>query len=117
MQGIKEEGEAAVTIQRPTEDGGDTLVDNLGLKDSTEGERRQRIELAIRKRAKFSHRVCRVRRQTCYGEPKSVRPRVKITVGSWGRLLWPGVNIIRLFSCSASRYAMFKSNRSYKPGD
>ena len=125
LQGIRREGDTAEIIKRPSEGSGDTLVNNLGSNVDTEGERQQRILLAIEKRAEVSRRAYRVRKHTCHGEHKTVRPRVKITVGRWGRSLWLRVNGVR--SCSASRhrdiissafrFALYRSNQRFKPGD
>ena len=80
------------------------------------------VEIILRrkfrgKRARMSHRVGKVGRQKYCGHTVRIKPRVKITFGSCAIASWPVETIIRLYSCSASRYTMFKSNRSYKPGD
>ena len=117
LREIKEEAVTAETVRRSTEGDGGVRDNNSDEKNPTEDERRQQMAQILRKRTKSSQRVGRFRRQNCGGSTKRTRPRVKIVFGSWVGASWRVEDIIRLYSCSAFRYAMFKSNRRYKPGD
>ena len=101
---------------------GDSPDDSFVESDLVSHDQLREVEIIMRKkfrgkRTKKSNRVGRVVRQTCCGNTVRTKPRVEITLGSWAGPSWPVENIIRLYSCSASRYAMFKSNRRFKPGD
>lgn len=109
----------AEAMKDSVEGDGSVSGNNMNRKDSTdtEDERRQQVVRILKKRTKLSQRAGRVRRQNGCGSTEKIRPRVEITFGSWAIESWPVENIIRLYSCSACRYGMFKSNRRYKPGD
>ena len=75
------------------------------------------LEKVLRKKVRRSGNIKRVR------HPQ--RKRIKVRVPFVGGMI-PGhrrlaprgfPSIIRLYSCSAVRYAMFRSNRRFKPGD
>ena len=62
--------------------------------------------------------ISRTRDKTCAKAKKSGRTTVKRVVG-WRNRCFPKVfgYVIRIYSSSASRFAAFRSNRSYIPGD
>ena len=117
LQIIREENVTAEAMKDSVEGDGSVSGNNMNRKDSTEDERRQQVVRILKKRTKLSQRAGRVRKQNGCGSTEKIRPRVEITFGSWAIESWPVENIIRLYSCSACRYGMFKSNRRYKPGD
>ena len=68
----------------------------------------------LKKRTTRYRNASRVKRSTF----KEDRPLVKlIGVVERGQLPVVFCKIIWLYSCSAFSYAMFRSNRRYKPGD
>ena len=83
--------------------------------DTTDNNKSWEIERVMKQRAV-------TRRQTwrpC-GHSKSKKNRSMVNKGALaGQIMLPGLlsKIIRLYSSSAVRYAMFRSNRRYKPGD
>ena len=48
---------------------------------------------------------------------RRTRPIVQIRFVGWDAVSRSCVGVIQLYSCGASRYLMFGSNRRYKPGD
>ena len=116
LREIKEEAVTAETVSRSTVGDGGVRDNNSDEKNPTEDERRRQMAQILRKRTRSSQRVGRFRRQICGGSTERTRPRVKVMFGSLV-VSWRVENIIRFYSCSAFRYAMFKSNRRYKPGD
>ena len=89
-----------------------TPGNNSDKRDPADDERRRCIDQLLKKRTRVARRTGQRKLHR-----RKIKPRVKIRFGSWAITLWPVENIIRLYSCSAFRYVMFKSNRRYKPGD
>ena len=89
---------------------------NLSNQEETiEDVRSREIVSMLKKRTVKCRHGTRVRSRI---KTKKNRSLVKLT-SVVGRSFLPVVfsKIIRLYSCSAFRYAMFRSNRRYKPGD
>ena len=83
--------------------------------DATDDNRIWEIERVLRQRAVKRRQALRL-----YSHSKSKKNRTMVNRrGSSEQSMLPGLfyKIIRLYSSSAGRYAMFRSNRRYKPGD
>jgi len=88
--------------------------------DSADDDRRRAIQLSLHRRFKSS---CRKRSDASRKQGQSEALSKVASSGSFIGLEWWNYVVrifaytIRLYSCSAVRYAMFRSNRSFKPGD
>ena len=77
---------------------------------------RQDIVSFLRRRRTVSRRGVRNRGKGASGVRRT-SPIAKIRWVGWFMMPQAWVRVIQLYSCSASRYLMFGSNRRYKPGD
>ena len=93
--------------------------------NSSSCERRREVMIILRRKVRYSCRTGRVGRQFQRTERVRRRFQKRILGKRRTRLRWKRQkvvvqkfsNIIWLFSCSAFWFAMFKSNRRFKPGD
>ena len=75
------------------------------------------VETVLGKKARCSGNIKRVRRQH-RKEFKVKGPSVRgVALEGWRLATRKFSYIIRLYSCTAVRYAMLRSNRRFKPGD
>jgi len=119
LQGIKEEDMTLDAEQRAF--GGDrgALESELQQeRDDVIGDGRRRAELVLREKFKgLTGRTWRGRRSH-RRKIKVKRPSVRQTTpGFWRPAAREFSYIVKLYSCSAVRYARFRSNRRFKPGD
>ena len=90
------------------------------LDDPTDDDRRRVIQIILHRKFKPS---CRKRSDASRKHKKSEAVSKVVSSGSFIGLEWWNYVVrifaytVRLYSCSAVRYAMFRSNRSFKPGD
>ena len=90
------------------------------LDDPTDDDRRRVIQIILHRKFKPS---CRKRSDASRKHKKSEAVSKVVSSGSFIGLEWWNYVVrifaytVRLYSCSTVRYAMFRSNRSFKPGD
>ena len=98
--------------------GGGVRDDDIAVvDDSTSYERRREIVTILRRKFRLAGGTRRTRRQF---RKRANQGRRVVRVRCFGRYITAGktvADIIMPYSCSASRYAMFRSNRRFKPGD
>ena len=113
---IKEEQFPVEEGRRKSGGGGVRTDDGAILDDSTSYLRRREVEVILRRKFRLIGAARRTKR----------RFRKRVTQGRVKRTRWFGrcntarqrvAGIIMLYSSSASRHAMFRSNRRFKPGD
>ena len=80
-------------------------------------EKRRDMARSVRKRTKAAKSSRRCFRDQSASAVRRLSPSVMISFDRRCSTSTTVVEIIRLYSCSASRYLMFGSNRRYKPGD
>lgn len=80
-------------------------------------DRRREVELILIRKFKLSGRVMRDKRRVRRKVAKVTPFHKLIGLDCWDNVVRRFAYAIRLYSCSAARYAMFRSNRSLKPGD
>ena len=119
VQAIDEEENECNTCIDTVEGGEVSAKDVPEKKDAVaDDERKTRIKLIMRKRHASIRRCKRSRariREKVKGRTCNLG---KMRDGSWGAALLMCAKVVRLYSCSASRYAsLFRSNRRFKPGD
>ena len=112
LQPIKEEEATGATDV----DVGVTL-DASGRDDVTASDRRREVELILHRKFKSSERVRKDKGRMQRTAAKVTLPRRVFAPNCWNYVVRTFVCVIRLYSCSAAKYTMFRSNRSLKPGD
>ena len=117
LRAIKEEQSPVKSGRSKTVGGGVRDDDGAVMNDSTRYARRKEVETILRRKFILSGGTRRTRRRV---RKRANQGRRVKRVRWFGRCNTAGqtvADIIRLFSCSASRYAMFWSNKRFKPGD
>ena len=99
-----------------TKDPGETLVVS-GQEGVAAINRRREVGLILIRKFKLSGQVMRDKRRVRRKVAKVTPPQKLIGLDCWDDVVRIFAYAIRLYSCSAARYAMFRSNRSLKPGD
>jgi len=99
--------------------GGGGVRDDDGaiMGNSTSCERRREVVTILRRKFRLAGGTRRTRRRF---RKQANQGRIVVRVRWFGWYITAGqtvADIIMLYSCSASRYAMFRSNRRFKPGD
>ena len=112
LQPIKEEEATGATEV----DLGKTL-DVSGQEDVPASGRCREVELILNRKFKSYGRVRRDKRQVQRKAAKVTSPQRFIGLDCWDDVVQIFAYAIQLYSCSAARYAMFRLNRSLKPGD
>ena len=107
-----EVNKALNVVERPRGSAGVVPVKEVAAADD---DRRMHVEQLLRTRVQVGRRARRFRGQI----GKAVKRRVTLARSSVrkGATSTAVVEIVKLYSGSASRYLMFRSNRRYKPGD
>jgi len=97
--------------------GGVSDDDGAVMGDLTSDTRRREVEIILRRKFRLTGGTRRTRRRV----RKRANQGRRVERVSWfDRCNTPGktvADVIMPYSCSASRYAMFRSNRRFKPGD
>ena len=112
LQPIKE---AEVTVVTKIESG--ATLDASGRDDVMARDRRREVELILHRKFKSSERVRKDKGRMQRTAAKDTLPWRVFVPNCWNYVVRTFVCAIRLYSCSAARYAMFKSLRRFKPGD
>ena len=116
LRAIKEEKFPVKGDRCKTVGGGVRDDDGAVINNSTRYARRKEVETILRRKFKLFRVTVKTKR----------RFRKRVTQGRVKRTRWCGryntarlrvAGIIMLYSSSASRHAMFRSNRRFKPGD
>ena len=119
LQAVKEEEVTSIMVSSTAEgDHGSREGEPEEKEEFTWAARRRDIVSFLRKRTKLSRNTRRF--SSDYQGAKAARrmsPSGKVVSVKKGATSAAVVEIIQLYSCSASRYLMFGSNRRYKPGD
>ena len=117
LRAIKEDRLPVKGDRCKTGGGGVSEYDGAVMDDSTSHARRREVETILWRKFRLSGGTRRTRRRF----RKRVNQGRRVERVRWfGRCNAAGLtvaDIIRLYSCSASRYAKFRSNRRFKPGD
>lgn len=96
------------------------LVESQGLTgqdDVADDDRRREIHIFLERKFKSSGGVRRNSRRA-RRKPVKISPAVDyFWTGDWRVVVLTVAYVILLFSCSAGRYAKFRSNLRFKPGD
>ena len=116
LREIKEERSTVNGGRQKSGEGGVRANDDAGSDDSTSYLRRREIEAILRRKFRLFGVTGKTKR----------RFRKRVTQGRVKRTRWFGryntarlrvAGIIMLYSSSASRHAIFWSNKRFKPGD
>ena len=92
-------------------------IDTTEEEESTTGSSLREIDIEVCRKIRSLGNAKRVRHP--HRKKIKVRgPSIRgVTPGYWRFAAREFSYIIQLYSCSGARYAMFRSNRRYKPGD
>jgi len=113
---IKEEGVTTSTFSAAAGADHDSIGSEPEGGNSALMVMRQDIVSFLRRRRTVSRRG-RIDRGQGARAVRRTRPIVQIRFVGWDAVSRSCVGVIQLYSCGASRYLMFGSNRRYKPGD
>ena len=92
-------------------------LDASGLENAMVIDRRREVELILHRKFKSSERVRKDKRPMRRSAAKVTPSQRVFEPHCWIYVVRIFAYAIRLYSCSVARYAMFRSNRSLKPGD
>ena len=117
LQVVKEEEVTSSVVSTTVEAEHGLKEDESEEEETASTEKRRDMACLVRKRTKAAKSSRRCSRDQSASAFRRLSPRVMISFVRRGSTSTTVVEITRLYSCSASRYLMFGSNRRYKPGD